>query len=114
MNRFHLRSENLMHIFRFTYRMALHLEPRELYLNVLARRWTARTVVQTIIRHEFPQAELPEMRARAWTVEQVLAQFGISELTCTYLSEDCPSWNGFNTENGIVGTGPSSPRLLPP
>ena len=90
--------------------MTLHLEPRELCLDVLERRWTARTVVQTIIRHEFPQAELPEMRARAWTVEQVLAQFGISELTCIYRSEVCPSWNGSNTENGIVVTGPVTRR----
>lgn len=93
-----------MDVFRLTYLMGVPAQPRELCLDVRARRWTARIVVQTVIRHELPDAPLPEMKMGAWTAEDVLAEFGITNLVCTYVNAEGPNWIGAITENGIVIT----------
>lgn len=99
-----------MHLFRLTYRLSSQLELRELLLDVFSRRWTARAVVQTVIQHEFPREQLPEMKRGSWSADQVLAQFGITELTCTYSNEVGLSWTGFVTENGIIFKRPENRR----
>jgi len=93
-----------MDVFRLTYLIGVPARLRELLLDVRARRWTARVVVQTVIKHEFPNTTLPEMKAGAWTTDDVLAEFGITNLTCTYVNEEGPNWTGAITENGIVIT----------
>ena len=91
-----------MDIFRLTYKLVGQHHPRELLLDVLARRWTARVIVQTVIMHEFPDSELPEMKAGQWTADDVLAQFGISSLECTYVNWLGEGWHGQVTAAGIV------------
>jgi hypothetical protein len=44
------------------------------------------------------------MNAGTWTTDDVLADFGIVNLTCTYINEEGPNWIGAITENGIVIT----------
>ena len=91
-----------MDVFKLSYLVGVDLKPRELLLDVLARRWTARAVVQTVIKHELPNVPLPPMPAGHWTVELVLGQVGIRDLTCTYVNHDGPNWVGHVTESGIV------------
>lgn len=91
-----------MDMFRLTYYVGSDPSPRELLQDVLARRWTSRAVVQTVIKHEFPDAPMPAMPSKAWSVDHVLGQVGIYGLECTYVNEDGPSWTGHMTENGIV------------
>lgn len=73
-----------MDVFRLTYRVDPDPEPRELLLDVLARRWTSRAVVRTVIKYEFPNAPMPPMPAKAWSVDRVLNYVGIYDLACTY------------------------------
>jgi hypothetical protein len=100
-----------MDVFRLNYLVGVPARPRELSLNVRARRWTARVVVQTIIKHEFPDVTLPEMKKGAWTTDGILAEFGIGNLTCTYVNEEGPNWIGAITENGIVITAAALGKL---
>lgn len=91
-----------MDVFRLTYYVGLDSRPHELLLDVLGRRWTARAVVQTVIKHEFPGAPLPSMPAGDWTMDHVLEEVGIHDLTCTYVNQFGPDWTGYVTDNGIV------------
>lgn len=91
-----------MDVFRITYRVGPNAQPRELQLDVRARRWSARAVVQTVIKHEFPDLPLPKMTAGNWKTELVLGYVGITDLTCTYVNQEELNWTGHVTENGIV------------
>jgi hypothetical protein len=100
-----------MDVFRLTYRVLGHAELRELYLDVCARHWTERVVIQTVIKHEFPTTMLPEMKRGQWKADQVLRLFGISDLNYTYFNDPADQWGKLDTEFGIII--PTNPPRLP-
>lgn len=89
-----------MDLFVITYRLANENSSRTLYLDVRARRWSARTVVRTLIGREYPLAKLPAMRFKDWSADEVLARFGICSYECVY--QYIPDFQGTTLQNGIV------------
>jgi hypothetical protein len=89
-----------MDLFVITYRLGGEPLPRTLYLNVHAKRGSARSVVRTLISYEFPSVELPEMKFRDWNAEEILGRFGISAYECIY--RHMPGFQGINLNSGVM------------
>lgn len=92
--------ETAMDLFVITYRLSNENFSRTLYLDLRAKRWSARTVVRTLIASEFPSAKLPAMKFKDWSADEVLASFGIYSYECVY--QYMPDFHGTTLQNGIV------------
>jgi hypothetical protein len=92
--------ETAMDLFVITYRLSNEKSFRTLYLDLRAKRWSARTVVRTLIASEFPSAKLPPMKFKDWSADEVLACFGIYGYECVY--QYMPDFHGTTLQNGIV------------
>lgn len=71
---------------KLTYCIAGKSSPGALYLD-LAERWRERTVMQAIVKHEFPAFQAEKMRGEEWTAKRVAERFGITDLRYVYAAE---------------------------
>jgi hypothetical protein len=90
----------IMHLSVITYSLGPDAHPRELLLDVHAKRWSERKMLRTIIAYEFPSAALPGMKFRQWSADEVLRHFGICNYECSY--RYAPGFQGNTNTSGIV------------
>lgn len=56
-----------------------------LAINMLSQRWSKRSVLYAIVRHEHPSINTAEMRGTYWTPQKIIERFHITELCYAYV-----------------------------
>jgi len=56
-------------------------------LDLLGQRWSARTMMQAIIKHEFPALRSEKMVGKEWAAERVVERFAITDIQYAFVSE---------------------------
>ena len=76
-----------MRYLRLTYDVTGRSAPGELILDFIGQRWTRRTVLHAVARHEFSELCPEKLRGEEWSAERVQERFGITDLKYTFVQD---------------------------